>query len=137
MVPLIEHRDRNREDLNEKPLDTESPIQVGASDNPGAVQYGPFPCTRRCLQEVKGSACCSSTLYAGSGVIRPRIPSGLISRAWGSGAEISVSSFDAKAITGLPAPLPQVGYDAPACKTNVQGDIVRYEPLGVAPSRID
>ena len=29
MVPLIEHRDGYRKDLKGKPLDTESPIQVG------------------------------------------------------------------------------------------------------------
>src|SRR3954451_13402919 len=57
-------------------------------------------------------------------------PRYLISRAWGSRAEISVSGFDAKAITGLPTPLPQVGYDAPACKTNVQGDDVGSDRRG-------
>src|SRR3954469_549268 len=46
-------------------------------------------------------------------------------QSMGSGAEISVSGFDAKAINGLPAPLPQVRYNVPACKTNVQqGDDV-------------
>ena len=38
----------------------------------------------------------------------------------GSGAAISPPGFDAKTMHRLPAPLPQTGYDAPACKTNVQ-----------------
>jgi hypothetical protein len=52
MVPLIEHRDRNREDLNEKPLDTESPIQAGmtlrsmaATSWAGCNPSGPNPDT--------------------------------------------------------------------------------------------
>src|SRR4051794_25868186 len=51
-------------------------------------------------------------------------------QSMGSGAAISPPGFDAKTMHRLPAPLPQTGYDAPACKTNVQGDIVRHEPFG-------
>src|SRR4051812_46242794 len=42
-------------------------------------------------------------------------------QSMGSGAAISPPGFDAKTMHRLPAPLPQTGYDAPACKTNVQG----------------
>jgi hypothetical protein len=39
MIPLIEHRDANSEDLNEETLDTESPIQDRAPGNLGPVQF--------------------------------------------------------------------------------------------------
>src|SRR5687768_1796750 len=42
-------------------------------------------------------------------------------QSMGSGAAISPPGFDAKTMHRLSAPLPQTGYDAPACKTNVQG----------------
>src|SRR4051812_31367667 len=42
-------------------------------------------------------------------------------QSMGSRAAISPPGFDAKTMHRLPAPLPQTGYDAPACKTNVQG----------------
>ena len=41
-------------------------------------------------------------------------------QSMGSGAAISPPGFDAKTMHRLSAPLPQTGYDAPACKTNVQ-----------------
>ena len=44
-------------------------------------------------------------------------------QSMGSGAAISPPGFDAKTMHRLPAPLPQTGYDAPACKTNVQDDV--------------
>src|SRR4051812_19958747 len=43
-------------------------------------------------------------------------------QSMGSRAAISPPGFDAKTMHRLPAPLPQTGYDAPACKTNVQDD---------------
>src|SRR4051794_5844782 len=49
-------------------------------------------------------------------------------QSMGSGAAIFPPGFAAKTMHRLPAPLPQTGYDAPACKTNVQDDDQTPEP---------
>src|SRR4051794_30676897 len=57
-------------------------------------------------------------------------------QSMGSGAAISPPGFDAKTMHRLPAPLPQTGYDASACKTNVQevGEWMRCS-IGVGTNR--
>ncbi len=56
------------------------------------------------MQEVEGRVCCSSTLYAGSGAIRPKIPSSLISRVWGAGPQSLLQASMPRRCTGCPLP---------------------------------